>query len=107
MPACHPCALCSSSFPANRMRGPALFGPSLWTPHGRYLTPGASTGAKRVRQLALATARCSRQRSQLLFPSPAASLALEPALAYGTAHRCLSSVTRVPGWYPECTGLRA
>jgi hypothetical protein len=80
VPACHPRALCSSLFSANRMRGPALFGPSLWTPHGRYVTPGASTGAKHVRQLARADAQCSGQCPRILTSRPAAPPGLEPAV---------------------------
>jgi hypothetical protein len=105
MPACHPRALHSSLFPANRMHSSACLGSSLCPSLGRYATPGASTGAKRVRQLPRATARCSRQRSKLLFSCPAAWLAREPALVQGAAHRRLPSASLVPGWYPECTGL--
>jgi hypothetical protein len=93
MPARHPRALCSSLFPTCRMHGPALLDPSLWTPHGRHVTPGASTGAKRVRQLPRAGAPCTRQRPRLLSSRLAPSLALEPAPLRGIAHRCLSRVS--------------
>ena len=46
MPACHPHALRFSLFFANRMQCPALLGPSLWTPQGRCVTPGVTTGAR-------------------------------------------------------------
>jgi len=113
MPAPHPRALCSSLFPTDRMHGPALLGPSLWTPHGRYVTPGASTGAKRVRQLALATARSTRQHRRILFSRPASRLVFEPAVVranrspvFSLRISCSELVPRMH-WRPRMIGTRS
>jgi len=93
MPVCRPRALRSSLFPTIRMRRPARLGLMRRNPCGQYLTPGASTGAKRVRQLALADAQCSRHCPRLFFSCPASRVALEPAVAW--ANGSLVSSLRV------------
>lgn len=62
MPAGHPYTFFPSSFLVNRIQNPTHLGFSLRTPRCEYLKPGASSGAKRVRQLPDVAARCFGQR---------------------------------------------